>query len=251
MMSRKLIYILSVLTIIISISSCDSNNALSQNKMVAVLHDIQIAEAIQQTRRNDFTDMQSKDALIEGVLRKHGITQAQLDSSLVWYSDNVEVYLRVNDSVMATLRRDVDIQNEMVARRSYRRNNINFSLLPEFYYLTNSEPTLPFFIDSLQVGHFPDFEIKLKAMSIEEDVDANFSVSFVYNDTTLIANQKITSDGLYQIEKPNRAGLLKGIYGNVHLNTENMREDRKVLLYDISIRDMIKEEKVDSLQTTT
>ncbi len=246
MTGKNLIYLVSFIALITVIVSCDKNKIIPRDKMVEVLHDIQIVESIIQQEYETFKDKGSKDALVEGVLKKHGITQAQLDSSLVWYSDNIEIYLKVNDSVLSTLKReDNRLRNEML-EKDYDRRDLNFSILPKFSYLTETTPTLTFDIDSLLVQRLPDFEIELRTLSMQKDMDADFSVSFFYIDTTLIFNQKIKSDGSYNIARPEKSEALKYISGYIHLNTEMMKPDRKLLLYDISVRDSIKVAKIDS-----
>lgn len=220
----------------VSMVSCNQRKVLSKDEIIAVLYDIRIAESVLRNNPGTFKDTQSKDSLIESVLKKHNITQADLDSSLVWYSDNVDIYLRVNDSIMSSLRDDVKQNQNDIAKRTYRRPNINFMLLPEFAFLSNANPTLSFSIDSFQVNRFPDFEIELKALWFSEDLNADFNVYFSYKDTVLLEKQVIQSDSLYRIIKPHRPQPLKGIYGNIHLNESETDTYIKPLLYDIIIK---------------
>ncbi|MDU1903762.1 MAG: DUF4296 domain-containing protein [Dysgonomonas sp.] len=253
MIRRQVIYICSFVALTIGIVACSKNDVLSRNKMVAVLHDIQVAEAIQSIRFIDYRERKDKDALIEGVLRQHGITQAQLDSSLVWYSDNVEIYNRVNDSVIATLKREYDKANNDLTRYELITNTRPSStILPSFSYLTNANPTLDFSIDSVFIQSYPDFKIQFKALWVEDDTDAEFTVSFKYADTTIISSQKLipTDSVLYQITSPVvQDSTLKRISGYIRLNNFEMT-DQKVLLHDIKIRDKIKIEP-DTVQVET
>ena len=61
---------------------------IPEEKMVDLLCDIQLAQAVYNSD-NQFSSNEKKDGLIEGVLKKHKVTQADLDSSLLWYADNI------------------------------------------------------------------------------------------------------------------------------------------------------------------
>jgi len=249
MIKKGVIYICSFIALTISIVACSKNDVLSRNKMVAVLHDIQIAEAIQSIRFIEYRERKDKDALIEGVLKKHGITQAQLDSSLVWYSDNVEIYNRVNDSVISTLKREYERANEELTRYELVTNTRTKStILPSYSYLTNVNPILDFNIDSVFIQSYPDFKIEFRTLWVEDNTDAEFTVSFKYADTTIISSQKLLPNDsiLYQVTKPTDRDSLKRISGYVRLN--NLEIDQKVLLHDIKIRDRIKVE-TDTVHT--
>lgn len=236
------------------ITSCNDKNVLSRDKMVAVLHDIQVAEAIHQVRHQDYRLKEDKDALIDGVLQKHGITLAQLDSSLVWYSDNVEIYNRVNDSIISTLKREKDLATNQWERYQQLSNTNSGSLLPSYFYLTNATPVLSFNIDSAQVDSYPDFDLQLRALWVQEDTDAEFAVSFTYADTVIVDSRKLlpVDSLLYQINKPDvQDSTLSRISGHIRLNNQEII-DQRVLLYDIKLRDRIKVEsdtiRADSLR---
>ena len=58
---------------------------LSEKKMQGVLTDMLLAEAMVNVDYNAYKSDTMKLALYESVFRKHDITQAVYDSSLVWY----------------------------------------------------------------------------------------------------------------------------------------------------------------------
>lgn len=249
MNSSKLIKFLFVFILVLSTSSCNDRNILSRDEMTSVLYDIQIAEAMYHTRQSDFMNIESKDALIAGILKKHDITQAQLDSSLVWYSDNVELYLKVNDSVLATLNRDLISHNDYINTRSNHRRAINYSVLPEFSYLNAQNSILTFEIDSFQIAHFPDLRIQFKTLWLRRGMDLDYTVSYVYRDTIIVEHQKIKTDSQFTMSKPKKEEPLRYMYGNVRLDIDKKKSNNKILLYDIVVRaDSVKESQVDSLK---
>ena len=51
----------------------------------------------------EFSDNARKEALYQSIFRKYDITQAEYDSSLVWYGRHLDIYMKVYDRVLADL----------------------------------------------------------------------------------------------------------------------------------------------------
>lgn len=218
---------------------------MSRDKMIEVLHDIQLAESIIRSNSEDFKLKEQKEALIEGVLEKHNITRAQLDSSLVWYSDNVDAYTRVNDSVIASLKRDSEQLSKQIYRGMRSSYTFNYGILPGFYHLSDANPLLTFDIDTLRVKRLPGLKFDFKTMWINKDTDADVFVSFQYRDTTINESFKLTKDTAYTIGKPQIDDLLKTVSGYIYLDVKD-RLNQNILLYDIVVTDSIKTEPASS-----
>lgn len=250
MKKRNLLYLFSFVFIAGSVLSCSKEKVIPRDKMVAILHDIQLAETLHQVKFSDFQTKSQKDALVEGVLMKHGITQAQLDSSLVWYSDNVELYNRVNDSVISTFKREVSRIN-MNAPEDFLTKRKDYVLLPEHFYLSELQPALTFNIDSAGIKYFPDFKVRFKSMWVADSTDVEFLVSYMYADTVITQQDKVINDSVYIATIPNlNDSTLKNISGYIRLNSQKI-PDRKVLLYNIMVTDSIRKVKTDTIATNT
>ena len=76
---------------------------LSEKKMQAVQVDMQLAEAMINLDSKEFSDNARKEALYQSIFRKYDITQAEYDSSLVWYGRHLDIYMKVYDRVLADL----------------------------------------------------------------------------------------------------------------------------------------------------
>ena len=230
-------YLLSFIIGSAGIASCSGDrNRLSRGKMVEVLHDIQLAEAVYQTRFNDFRDKEQKDALIQGVLEKHGITQAELDSSLVWYADNAEIYMRVNDSVISSLRKGL-VKIEKLLPRGLDASNVNNSILPTYYYLSGDIPTLTFNIDSIQVKNYPQFSLEFNTLGIQGRMKGELEVWFEYADTTIIQNQSLSRDDHFKVLGTADTLPLKNISGYFNIDSREVFNN-KVLLYNIRLKNI-------------
>jgi len=86
---------------IVLLSCTDKPNyVLSDKKMANVLYDLYIAEAGMQENAAVFrNDSEKKQDLLQSVFKKHKISQARFDTSLVWYNANLDRYLKVNTQV--------------------------------------------------------------------------------------------------------------------------------------------------------
>jgi hypothetical protein len=234
----RLIYISILVFTIATFGACNSDKeqVLSRDKMVEVLHDIQLSEAMFQLKYNDFNTREAKDAVINDVLKKHNITQSQLDSSLVWYSDNAEIYMRVNDSVISSLRSEIrDIESQLKDRTfvTYNRNN---SIIANHIFLSESAPVLTFSIDSVQVTNYSNFNLEFKTLGFPTDITADFSVYYTYSDTVIVDIQSVNNEtSLYGSSNSLTNHTLKAISGYIYVNPSKIG-DRKVLLYDITLK---------------
>ena len=87
-------------------SFCSKPNEVhSKKEMERIMYDIYIAEALIEDDYSSFNTPEKKEAIINEVFKRNKTNQARWDTSLSWYSDRVEIYLKMNDSVKARLQR--------------------------------------------------------------------------------------------------------------------------------------------------
>ena len=68
------------------LSSCRPDGVLSSNKMVIVLTDLHRLDGVLQVKSYLHGQKDEEAAYYDAVLSKHGVTRAEFDSSLVWYT---------------------------------------------------------------------------------------------------------------------------------------------------------------------
>lgn len=220
---------------------------LPEDKMTDVLYDIQLAQAIYRSDL-DFNTDEKKDALIGGVLQKYNLSQADLDSSLLWYSDNVEYYMAINDSVASRLRANNKLVMDAKLALTEGRDFANV-LLPTFFYLTNATPTLSFNIDSarLQTIDYSNFNLKFNVQGLDSLLDAKAAVYFTYKDTLIKDIIALDKNTEYIFSKPQIAdSLLKSITGYVHVANKVKGFPANVVLYDITYLDTLSQTNNES-----
>lgn len=238
-MWRPVIYIIIVLSAIVAFCSCGKRPryVISESKMMEILYDIRLAQAIYSNNSQFYADS-LKDALVAGVLEKYDITQAQLDTSLVWYADNIDQYRIINDSVRSRLRARSNLLAEQKSKMDMKFSQQNY-LIPPFYYLNEFTPTLRFEIDSLKIKtiDLPSFVLSFDVQGLSPLQEADATVYFTYKDTLIRSSYNIDRNTNYTIVKPQLAdSLLKSISGYIHID-KKIGIPAQVMLYNISYSD--------------
>ncbi|MFT3753027.1 MAG: DUF4296 domain-containing protein [Paludibacter sp.] len=86
----------------ILLSACDSRpkGVLSKNDMVNILADLHTLDGSMAAKGLHYNEFDLKNEYYISVLDKYKITQAQFDSSLVWYSKNPKNFDKIYDKVI-------------------------------------------------------------------------------------------------------------------------------------------------------
>ncbi|MDD4967921.1 MAG: DUF4296 domain-containing protein [Paludibacter sp.] len=86
-------------------SSCDSrpNGVLNQKEMTNVLTEMHKTDATLNETGLTYKHYSDKAPYYKFIFKKYGITQANFDSSLVWYSKNPRVFGNIYEKVLANL----------------------------------------------------------------------------------------------------------------------------------------------------
>ena len=79
------------------------SDVLSEGKMEEILYDYHLTQAAAETERLSSSDMY---AYRLAVLRKHGVTQAQFDSSMVYYTRHTELLQKVYENLYDRLNKE-------------------------------------------------------------------------------------------------------------------------------------------------
>jgi hypothetical protein len=101
-----------VIGIILLVAACNGRpkGVLNQHDMVNILTDLHKLDGSMAAKGLLYNDKEKKDDYYASVLKKYGITKAEFDSSLVWYSKNPKNFDRVYDKVIAQL---TDLQTDI------------------------------------------------------------------------------------------------------------------------------------------
>ncbi len=92
---------------------CRPRGVLSNREMRNVLYDLHRADGAIQVAGYNYSHDQEVAAYYKNVLDKHGITQAQFDSSLVWYTDNPQIFNKIYPKVIERLEEDYEREKQI------------------------------------------------------------------------------------------------------------------------------------------
>ena len=217
---------------------------ISEKNMRAVLYDMHIAEALVETESRTYRTSEDRQSLYDAVFKKHNITQAKYDSSLVWYSKNIDLYMDVYNLVIKDVIASVDalgditpnvLPGDMSSKDSleiwmYNRsyifkqknvfNTLLFDISPQSPYSSGSS-----FVLGMKVwGLSPDMNHKPK-----------IHISAVHADTIISVNNELDSDGYYEtILRTIATKQVIRVYGYVTVNNADVSYHR-IYIDDINL----------------
>lgn len=116
----------AILLLLLLLAACHSRPAkvIAPDKLEDLLVDLYKGEAIIEANRNVYKTDSLKAVVKQSIFLKHGVTQEEYDSSMVWYGHNVKAYMKVYDNVVARLEdEEYDLKNSgaSASRKSARR----------------------------------------------------------------------------------------------------------------------------------
>lgn len=97
--------VLCTVCVLFLLSGCNKrpDDVLSEEQMVDILTDIELAQAYNRTTPAGATYIDRK-VLVNSVLDKYGVSQAQMDSTIAYYGRNMDEYYLLYDKVERNLR---------------------------------------------------------------------------------------------------------------------------------------------------
>jgi hypothetical protein len=232
---------------VVLISSCQNRpkEVLNRKQMERVLYDVYVAEATMENDYQNFNTPEKKEAYIHKVFQLHHITQAQWDTSLSWYSDRIDLYLKMNDSVKARLQRarnDIDVQiSQQYAPQLADSALFSPSYIPRTFAfsLPSTRNGIRFRLDSTDISaKIPDdhFSFTFSVIGIPPAYRARFTslLTLQYGDTTFYKWLKISENKTYSLSASKfiENDTLSQIRGFVHLQ-DTTATASQICLYDI------------------
>ena len=100
---NKYIFVFILYSLLFTLSGCRPKGILRSGEMRDVLVDLHKTDALLQVTGQQYTTPEDKAAYYGQILEKHGITQAQFDSSIVWYTAHPQLFDKIYPKVMAAL----------------------------------------------------------------------------------------------------------------------------------------------------
>lgn len=109
-MRNILLHISLLLALTLVLPSCGRTpgGVLTINEMADLIVDLQLADAYIDSHSMEYESDSSMMVIKQSIFKKHGITQEDYDSSLVWYAHNMEDYNKAYDKAVNKLKERYD-----------------------------------------------------------------------------------------------------------------------------------------------
>ena len=227
-----MVYPLLLVAASLLITSCfRPKEVLSRKKMERLMYDVYIAEATMENDYPQFDTPEKKEAYIHRAFERHNVNQARWDTSLSWYSDRIDLYLRMNDSVKARLKRAQEEIDALIALESMQPTFHDPSLtsesyIPPYYSFTSygTRSGFRFRLDSVEISSkIPDekflFTFHVIGVPPVYPKPPMAALALTYGDTTLYHSLRLPENRGYRIDasKLFDNDTIKEISGFVHL----------------------------------
>lgn len=182
---------------------------LPEDEMVDLLTDLQLAEGYLNSAGPNSVE---RDALIASVLKKHGVSQAQLDSTIAYYGRNIDEYYLLYNKVENNIRKksfnasNVEVNPQADDIWPYNR----FAAL--FPNQTSNGITFSFPADNLESGNTLEWKFRLPN---SEQIDASFGVEYTNGLISLINRNSSNLRGVSIELQTDTSLVAKRIFGSM------------------------------------
>ena len=102
-----------MLLVCVAMLGCRPRGVLSNREMRDVLYDLHRADGAIQVAGYNYSHDQELAGYYKNVLDKHGITQTEFDSSLVWFTDNPQIFNKIYPKVIERLEADFKVEEQI------------------------------------------------------------------------------------------------------------------------------------------
>ena len=206
MRSKLSLYGFTLLTSL-AVVACSKvpDGILKEKDMQSVMVDMYLAEAMIGADYATYQGDEKKDAMYQSVFRKHNISQAEYDSSIIWYGKNLKIYMEVYDGVLAEIESRTKALGDVQANAgpASARDSLNIWPRRNFAFLEGNKGSLITYNVKPDVAYASGstFVFSMNVWGVKANMKHTPEVrlSLVQNDTTINITRKLTHDGYYQV----------------------------------------------------
>lgn len=239
--ARKYYFLLGIILLITSCSKVPKD-IISEKEMQKILVDMMVAESMINTNVNTFREDTTRLALYESIFEKHNITRALYDSSLVWYGQNLDIFMKVYDRVVVDIDRMILNLGDIQADAAPVSNSDSINIWPRRPSLT-LQPNSVFNGTTFDIkpptsySSGSSFVLGLKVWGLTDQMafTPEVRLSAVHNDTIITTKANLSENGDYQIiVRTHPTKPIRRVFGYIWMN--NAQNDYfKIYVDDISL----------------
>lgn len=170
---------------------------IQPEEMAQLMADVRVADAVVNVNSSDWRNPASREALRQAVFNRHGVTEADYDTSLVWYGHNITRYQEVTDRSIEILQERLNVAGSAAAAAamSVAGDSVDVWDAPRLYTFNAMSPTdyLTFALEpdrNWQEGDVYSWHVRF----VLPPENAQWSITAEYDDGVIeVINQTIHS----------------------------------------------------------
>ena len=212
--------------------------------MRGVLYDMMIAEAMVETIPDSFPTSDVREQVYEAVFRKHQLTQADYDSSLIWYGKNLDLYMGIYKLVLKDINANLNALGEIkpspLSGDVSAQDSVDIWIFPRYFTFKPERVsnTLTFDIKpETPYSSGSSYVLGISVWGIPPDLKHKpvIHLSAVHADTIITVKKDITGDGFYEtIVQSVVTKQVRRVFGYVFMNDAEASYQR-IYLHDIRL----------------
>lgn len=220
------------------------DDILQPAQMEELLHDYHLASSM--TNELPYSENYKKQAYLNYVFKKHNVTEAQFDSSMVWYTRHTEELAKIYEN----LNKRFDRESKSVASQVAKRDNQTFVSLSgdtvniwqdrPVYWLTTSPVTNKMTFDFKADTTFRpndtfiwEADYNFLPAGTQAEVTVALSVSFA-NDSIQGTTQTMNRAGTQRFHLKADSAAIRGVSGFVYFKADTLHPS-SVLISNIRL----------------
>ncbi len=232
---------IGTLFFVLILSACSNRPSwvLSEKKMTDVLYSIHLAEAeIEENYELYGNNPAKREELLTAVFKKHKITEAQFDTSLVWYNAHLESYFKICDEVVNRYAILSDTLSAQISKNDIllaEHNQTSIWNGVKGYELSPADPartTITFHIDSIDSSPEDSYKLSFCVLGLNNDQpEVRFCLTTA--DTTIINESRIEKNGAFSSTLFPGNVKVKSISGSIHM--PGYCPESRIVLYNFNV----------------
>lgn len=240
-MLKQRIFI-SALLFALLLSACGKSKVLSEKQMEDVLFDIHIADAVISDNYRDFTNEANKRELYTSVFEKHGITQEQFDTSLVWYGRNLDKYLTIYSNLnkrYLALTDSITTKIERQNKPAFSDTNIWESAKSVMLASLPGKNLTDFNLnlDTIKLSPKEYYELAFNVLGVSDSITTPFvTFGIGFPDSVFVERKTIIDNGLFTVSLPPADSINNNpthLFGSIYFPA--WKGDARIVIYNIGL----------------
>jgi hypothetical protein len=197
--------------------------------MRAVLYDMQIAEALVEINNESYKTSDERQAVYDAVFAKHNIVQAEYDSSLMWYGEHMDLYMRIYRMTLKNVEESLaligDIKPNPLSGDVSAIDSVDVWIYSRHHTFRPEQGTLHMLTFDIapqkpySSGSSYVFGFSVWGVSPDLKQKPEIWLSAIQADTMITVRNEITGDGYYEtVLKTVATKQVKRVYGYIMVN---------------------------------